>query len=405
MLDLDHVRAQFPGLETDWTLFDNAGGSVPCRQVIDRVTDHLRNRCVQLGGSYPMSAEATEAVEDGRRAVAALIGAEADEVVLGSSSTMLARTLASALRPLLKPGDEVIVTGLDHETNVSGWRTLAEHGVVIKQWPFRPDGLRLELEDLEPLLTARTRLVAFSHCSNIIGRIHDAAAIVRRVHEAGAWTCVDGVAFGPHRRIDVKALDTDFYFASLYKIYGPHVSFLYGKRERLLAAAGQNHLFFGEQDLPDKLEPGAPNHELSASLPGIIEYLTGLDDGDSDRPLTARLDRAFERIAETEEALCAPLLEFLDAHPSVRLIGSADPTSAERAPTISFTVEGRKASEIIPPLDERKLAVRWGHFYAYRLVRELGLLESDGVVRASMVHYNTPEEVVRLIEALDEVIG
>jgi selenocysteine lyase/cysteine desulfurase len=216
---------------------------------------------------------------------------------------------------------------------------------------------------------------------------------------------VDGVAFGPHRRIDVKALDTDFYFASLYKIYGPHVSFLYGKRERLLALAGQNHLFFGEQDLPDKLEPGAPNHELSASLPGIIEYLTGLDDGDSDRPLTARLDRAFERIAEAEEALCAPLLEFLDTHPSVRLIGSADPTCAERAPTISFTVEGRKASEIIPPLDERKLALRWGHFYAYRLVRELGLLESDGVVRASMVHYNTPEEVGRLIEALDEVIG
>ena len=405
MLDLDRVRAQFPGLATDWTLFDNAGGSVPCRQVIDRVQDYMTHRCVQLGGSYALSAEATEAVEDGRRAVASLINADPGEVVLGSSSTMLARTIAQALRPLFEPGDEVIVTNLDHETNVSGWRTLADHGVEIKEWALRPDTLTLELEDLEPLLTNRTRLVAFTHCSNIVGTIHDAAAIVRRVHEAGAWTCVDGVAYGPHRRIDVKALDTDFYFASLYKIYGPHVSFLYGKRERLLEARSQNHLFFTEEDVPDKLEPGAPNHELSASLPGIVDYLTTLDDMDADRPLGARLDRAFERIAETETELVTPFLAFLDKHPKVRLIGSANPDPAHRAPTVAFTVEGRKASEIPPLLDERKLAVRWGHFYAYRLVRTLGLLEADGVVRASMVHYNTPDEVQRLIEALAEAIG
>ena len=405
MLDPEAVRASFPGLQSEWSLFDNAGGSVPCRQVIERVTDHLTRRCVQLGGSYALSAEATEAVEEGRRAVAQLIGApRADQVILGSSSTMLTRILASALRPLWEPGDEIVVTTLDHETNRTAWLALRETGIVLREWPFDPATLRLELADLEPLLGPRTRMVCFTHCSNIVGTIHDARAFVDRIHAAGAWACVDGVAFGPHRRIDVAALDVDFYFASLYKIYGPHVSFLYGKREHLLAARGQNHGFFAEDDLPDKLEPGAPNHELSASLPGIVEYLTGLDDGDAGRPTGARIERAFERIAATEAALVAPLLEFLDRHPRVRLVGSADPDPLTRAPTVSFTVEGRDASEIPALMDERRLAVRWGDFYAHRLIGELGLRERGGVVRTSLVHYNTRAEVDRLVRALDEVL-
>jgi selenocysteine lyase/cysteine desulfurase len=289
MLDADRVRAWFPALQTDWALFDNAGGSVPCRQVVDRVHEHLTRRCVQLGGTYALSAEASRAVDDGRRAVAQLIGAEPDEVVLGSSATMLLRTLAAALQPLFSPGDEVVVTTLDHETNSTAWRALAAHGVVVKEWRYDPERLTLELDGLEPLLTPRTRLVCFTQCSNIVGTIHDARTIVERIHAASAWACVDGVAFGPHRRIDVKAIGADFYFASLYKIYGPHVSFLHGKRERLLAARSQNHFFFDEGAVPSKLEPGGPTHELTAALPGIVEYLATLDDGDGARRSTPGL--------------------------------------------------------------------------------------------------------------------
>ncbi|MEM7305274.1 MAG: cysteine desulfurase-like protein [Planctomycetota bacterium] len=404
MLDFAQVRAQFPGLQTDWTLFDNAGGSVPCRQVVDRVHEYLTQRCVQLGGSYALSDEATRAVEDGRAAVAQLIHAEPNEVVLGPSSTMLTRTLGAALRPLLSPGDEVVVTNLDHETNRTAWLALAEHGVVLREWRFDPETMRLEPEGLDAVLSERTRLVCFTHTSNIVGTIHDAAPLVRKVHDAGALACMDGVAYGPHRRIDVRALDVDFYFASLYKIYGPHMSFLYGKHERLRELRSQNHFFFAESDVPDKLEPGAPTHELAASLRGIVDYLTSLDDGDPGRSVHERLNRAFELIAETESAVAAPLLSFLDEHPRVRIIGSADPGSAHRAPTIAFAVEGRKASEIPPLLDERKLAARWGHFYAYRLIEALDLLEHDGVIRTSLVHYNTPDEVERLIEALDEIL-
>lgn len=390
--DLDLVRRQFPGLNTEWTLFDNAGGTVPCRQVIERVVDYLEKRCVQLGGTYRLSAEATEAVAAGRRAVATLIGADEDEVVLGSSATMLVRTLSQALRPLWAEGDEVVVTDLDHEANSGAWRRLAKTGIAVREWRFNRESLRLELEDLEPLLNDRTRLVCFTHCSNLIGTIHAVAPMIRRVHEAGALTCVDGVAYGPHRRIDVKALGADFYFASLYKIFGPHQSFLFGRREHLIAAEGQNHFFFGPEAIPDKLEPGAPNHELCSALPGILDYLAMIADD---------LDTAFRRVAEHEGNLAAPLLEFLDAHPRVRLIGSADPDPLHRAPTVSFAVDGRHASEIPLALDERNLAARWGDFYAPRAIRALELEERGGVVRVSMVHYNTPDEVARLLEELD----
>ena len=404
VLDPATVRASFPGLATEWALFDNAGGSLPCRGVIDRVADYMSRRCVQLGASYAQSVEATAAVDAGRRAVAQLVNAERDEIVLGASSSMHVRTLAAALRPQLAPGDEVIVTSLDHASNRTAWRALAEHGVVVREWPFDARSLSLELDGLEPLLGPRTRLVCFTHCSNIVGTVQDAARIVARVHAAGALACVDGVAFAPHRRVDVKALDADFYFATLYKVFGPHTAFLFGRRELLRAARNQNHEFFAETDVPGKLEPGGPPHELAAALPGIVEHLESLDDGPSDRPSQAKLDRAFERIAATEAALVAPLLDFLERHPRTHIVGSSSASDAARVPTVAFTVDGRKASEIPPLLDRRKVAVRWGHFYARRLIEDLGLLERDGVVRASLAHYNTPDEVARLVDALDEVL-
>ena len=278
MFDVEFARSHFPALTDDWALFDNAGGSVPLAGVIERVRDYMSRWQVQLGATYQHSATATALVAEGRRAMARLVNASADEVVIGPSSTMNVRTLSRALLPLFSPGDEIVVTNLDHETNIGAWRALEAEGLVIREWRFDPERLELTLEGLEPLLSQRTRLVCFTHCSNLVGTVHDAAAIIRRVHEAGALACVDGVACAPHRRVDVKALDADFYFLSIYKVFGPHLGVLYGKRDLLLRARGQNHFFIPEGELPCKLEPGNVVHELTAALPAILEYLLALDE-------------------------------------------------------------------------------------------------------------------------------
>ena len=401
MLDLDFVTAQFPALRSEWTLMDNAGGSAPCRQVIERVRDYMERLPVQLGASYGLSLEARAAVEAGRVAAATLVGAQADELLLGASSTVLLQQLATALRAGWSEGDEVIVTNLDHEANVGPWRKLERGGIVVREWRIRRETQTLHLEDLEPLLNERTRLVAFTHCSNVVGTILDVAAIAARIRAAGALSCVDGVAFAPHRRVDVKALGVDFYVASLYKIYGPHLGLLFGRREHLLAAKGQNHFFVSEESVPAKLEPGNVCFELAASLVGILEYARALG-AQHGLGQVLDLEGSFGLIAEHEEELVRPLLAFLAEHPRVRLYGLSEARADARVPIAAFTVLGRQSSELPPLLERRSLAVRFGHFYAYRLIRDLDLLEREGVVRVSLAHYNTPEEVARLIEALGD---
>ncbi len=407
-LDTEFVRAAFPALDGPWALFDNAGGSVPARQVIDRVTRYMSTCAVQLGASYDLSADASRAVESGREAAARLLNASVGEVVLGPSSTSLVARLAAALGPTWAPGDEVIVTNLDHETNVGAWRRLEERGIVLREWRFHPETMELELQDLEALLTDRTKLVAFTHCSNIVGTIHDVAAMTAKIRAAGALSCVDGVAYAPHRRVDVKALGADFYIASLYKIFGPHVGVLYGRREALLGGRSVNHFFIDESEVPYKYEPGGVVHEVAAGVAGISDYLDAVDGhhgGSQEDPVALRTERAFGLFAAAEAALVEPLLDFLDAHAKVHIIGSASADPATRVPTVAFTVEGRDASEIPAALDRDQVAIRFGHFYAHRAVEALGLHDRNGVIRASLLHYNTKEEVARLIKALERTIG
>jgi len=404
MPDLAAFRPRFPALTDDWALFDNAGGSVPLGAVVDAVADYMRRRQVQLGATYEHSATAAAQVAAGRAAMAELVGADPDEVVFGSSSTANVRHLARALRPRLRPGDEIVVTDLDHETNIGAWRALAADGARIRVWEFDRDTLELTPAGLERALSDRTRLVCFTHCSNLVGAVHDAAGLVRRIHAAGALACVDGVACAPHRRVDVRALDADFYFLSLYKVFGPHVGLLYGKRERLREAAGQNHFFIGEDEIPYKLEPGGVTHELVAALPAIRDYLAELGAAAAPAaPPGERLDRAYAVIAAHERTLVAPLLEFLRGRRGVRLLGRAE-AGPDRAPTVSFVVDGRDSAAVPAALDRERVAIRYGHFFAYRAVEALGLLAGNGVVRVSMAHYNTPAEVARLIAALDRVL-
>lgn len=400
MLDLDFVRAQFPALQSEWALFDNAGGSVPLARVIDRVQDYMRTCMVQLGASYGLSTEAAKRVEQGRRAIEKLLGSGKDDVVIGPSSTGLTRLAAAALRPMWQAGDEVIVTDLDHESNVGAWRNLEATGVVVREWLCDPETYELRLEDLEPLLNERTRLVAFSHCSNLVGEIQDVAAISKRVHEAGALVFVDGVAYAPHRRVDVNALGADLYVASLYKVYGPHMAAMHVGKDLLADVASQNHFFVGHDAGPYKLEPGNVNHELTASLLGIVDYLEELDRHHGGR---GTIEGAFGHITTHECELAAPVLDYLGNHPRVRLLGRAV-ADARRAPTISFVPLEQRSSGIPRHLDEQNIATRWGHFYAHRFCTRFGLHENGGVVRVSMVHYNSPTEVSRLLEALDSAL-
>ncbi|PSN19062.1 cysteine desulfurase-like protein, partial [filamentous cyanobacterium CCP5] len=223
------VRQQFPSLNSPWIFMDNAGGSQILQPVIDRISEYLLTSNVQLGASYRVSELATARLAMANQQAATLVNAaDASEVVMGPSTSMLLRILAHCYGQTLKPGDEVIVTNCDHEANITPWKALTRQGIRVKVWPINPDTLTLELADLEPLMGDRTRLVSLVHASNVLGTIHPVRAIADFVHQRGAHLCVDGVGYAPHRLIDVEAMDVDFYVFSFYKVYGPHHAMLYG---------------------------------------------------------------------------------------------------------------------------------------------------------------------------------
>ena len=406
-LDVDFARHQFPDSVWAWAFFENAGGSFVPQSVIDRLSAYMAETQVQPGASFPASASAARRMAEGQRRIAEMINADIDEIIIGPSTTANIYVLANALRPLFAAGDEVIVTNLDHEANNGAWRRLAETGVTVNEWKVDPESAELELAGLEALLGERTRLVCVSHCSNIVGTFNDVAAIARLAHAAGALVCVDGVAYAPHRAIDVKALDVDFYALSPYKLYGPHLGVLYGKRQHLLRARAQNHYFIGEDDIPLKLNPGGPNHELTAALVGTADYFEAVHGHhfkDRANSFHERVRAVYGLFAAHEERLASPFVEFLATKPGVRLIGRPTADPAERAPTFSFVVEGRRSADIPPLVEPERVAIRSGHFYAHRLISDLGIEADDGVVRVSMAHYNTAHEVERLIKALDRAL-
>ena len=406
-LDVAFCRRFFPALAGDWVFMENAGGTFVPEQVIERAIHFMATCQVQPGAAYPASAGATERIDAGRQTLAHLINADVDEIVVGPSTTSNVYVLSHALRALLEPGDEVIVTNQDHEANNGAWRRLAEIGVVVKEWRMNGDTDDLEIEDLEALLTEKTRLVCFNHCSNIVGLVHDVKAIVRKVHDAGALACVDGVAYAPHRRIDVKDLDADFYLYSAYKVYGPHISVLYGKRELLLRAANQNHYFVPEDDFQRKLCPGGLNYELTASAAGVGEYLDKVHAHHfpgANVDVTERWDRVFGLFAAHEEAMTRPIVDFLTSKADVRLIGQGVEGRRERVSIFSFLVNGRDSREIPDRLLQHKIAIRAEDFYAARCIDALGAGPRNGVIRVSLVHYNSLEDVNRLTESLDPVV-
>jgi len=405
MFDINFIRQQFPALNGEWIFLDNAGGSQILGSIVERISDYLINTNVQLGASYGISQQSTQRVDQARHLMATFINAKSpDEVIFGSSTTQLLANLALAMSASFKPGDEVIVTNCHHESNIGPWTRLSALGVIVKTWKVHPDTLRLELDDLENLLTEKTRILAFTAASNVLGTLNPVAEISQLAHRYGTQVCVDAVAYAPHRALNVQAWDVDYCVFSAYKVYGPHCSVLYGKREHLLNLTSLNHYFIANDDIPYKLQPGNANFELSWGAAGIIDYCETLATRFFDEPAKTtygQVAQAFEAISSHEEQLAHRLLSFLASQPKVRVIGIESADQSQRVPTISFAVQNKHASEVVKAIDPFKIGIRWGDFYARKLIESLGLASHGGIIRVSMVHYNTLEEVDQLIQHLD----
>jgi cysteine desulfurase family protein (TIGR01976 family) len=399
------IRNAFPALAGDTVFLENAGGSQVPAAVVDRVRDYMTGSYVQLGAGYPLSEEATRVVDDAHDLVRLLMNGADGEVVLGPSTSQLLRTLAGSYAGVLGAGDEIVVAEIGHEANLGPWKWLQRFGVELRWWRVDPASCESPLEALAGLLSERTALVAFPHVSNLLGGILDVAEITRLAHSAGARVVVDGVAYAPHRAMDVAAWGVDFYAYSTYKVYGPHMAALWASRDALAELEGPNHFFIPDHELPYKFELGGPCHEGCAGILGLGDYLgvlAGIDRGAQlDR---AAVERAFAVMAACEQPVQARLVDFLLGRDDVRLIGPRHGGEA-RVGTISFVHRRKTSREITEAVDRSGIAIRHGHMYAYHLCEALGLDPDDGVVRVSLVHYNTPEEIERLIGVLDGALA
>jgi selenocysteine lyase/cysteine desulfurase len=312
--------------------------------------------------------------------------------------------LAGCYATALTPGSEIVVAQTGHEANVGPWKKLERIGFPLRWWEMDPATCTCPMERLEALLNDRTALVAFPHVSNLLGDIVDVRAITELVHAVGARVVVDGVAYAPHRAMDVAAWDVDWYAYSTYKVYGPHMAALWGRGDAIAELAGPNHFFIPDDEVPYKFEVGGASHEGCAGILGLRDYLMFL----ADAPASASIDRAvveraFDTMVACELPLQARFIEYLLSREDVRIIGPkhSDPS---RVPTISFVHSSKSSAEITAVVDRSGIGIRHGHMYAYHLCEALGLDPEDGVVRVSLVHYNTMEEVDRLIEVLETAL-
>ncbi|KAK6067224.1 aminotransferase class-v [Seiridium cupressi] len=414
--DVSSARAQFPALQQDQVFFDNAGGSQTLGTVIDSIHKYLTTNNVQLGASYRIGKASTRQYSEGFTAAAKFVNAQEDEIVFGSATTQLYRNLSYSLQ--FKEGEEIILSSIDHEANIAPWLDLAaRHKLTLKWWmPSKSNNPKLLPEDLKTLLTSKTRLVTCTHTSNILGTITDIKAIAETVHTIpGALLCVDGVAYAPHRPLDFKDLGVDFYSYSWYKVYGPHISMLYASREAQESMRSLGHFFKKGETLEEKIGFAGGSYELLQTVPVILEYL-----GPGSKSAT------WEGIRKHEEALQRTLLEYLNEREDITVIGETSSDPAVRVPTVSFVVKGWNSQKLVEEVEKvSNFAFRWGSFYSNRLVHELLGLGVDGVVRISMVHYNTGrsncnnqhgrirnfaykpavDEVEGIIKAIDRVIS
>ena len=397
----ERIRSLFPALhqEPDFTFFDNAAGAQVPQVVIDAINGHLLHCNVQRGGRYPRSMEVDATIARARASVADLIHArDPNEIAFGMNATSFLRLLSLAIGRTLATRNEIVVTNLDHEANIATWLQLERDGAKIVWWKMREDN-NLHVEDLAPLLTSKTRLVACTVASHALGSIVDVAAVARLAHAAGAEVALDCVHYSPHALIDVQAFDCDYLVCSGYKVFAPHMGFLWGRLELLYALPTFREDFIPDAP-PGKIEAGTFIYENVAGMGAAVAYLEALGkslvtEQDGPEPASRRdaLVRAMAAIRDYEATLSSEMLKVLAAAGAV-VYGIDNPARvAERVPTFCFNLPNILPALITETMSDHGIAIRDGHMYAPRLMNHLGLALDTGVNRASILHYNTLEEI------------
>ncbi len=414
-LDLGFLRGMFPALDGppggDWAFFDNAGGTHMSRPVLTRTIHYLSTHRVQPHGPNPLAGPAGDEMDRGRATLAALLDIDQANLTIGPSTTQNLNTLAQSLDGLVAPGDEVVVSRQEHEANIGCWERLCRRrGAILRFWEVDSGTGELEPGGLERLLGDRTRVVAVTHSSNIVGTVHDLGSVSATVHGAGVVLVADGVSYAPHRWPDVAATGADVYCFSLYKTFGPHLGAMVVSEELLERVEPQCH-YFNAPRSGTRLDAAGPQHCAIASLVGLGDFFDALYEHhfgpavDPDTTPAQRAGAVGSLLQAHETAVAAPLAEFLvaAADRGLRLLGR--PTMTDREANFSFLVSGRSSASLVAELGRRGLAAKNGHFYARRLLEAVGIDDvDDGVVRLSLAAYNTPREVALLIAALDSIL-
>jgi cysteine desulfurase family protein (TIGR01976 family) len=408
-LDTAWVRQQFPSLQTQVqgqpaAFLDGPAGTQVPRQVIDAIQNYLLYDNANTCGAFTTSRRNDAMITATRHSMADFFNCAPDEVSFGQNMTTITFALARAIGRELDAGDEVVVTTLDHDANVAPWRALEEKGVIVRQVDIRDADCTLDMDDLKRKLTKKTKLVAVGYASNAVGTINPVAEIARLAHSVGALIFVDAVHYAPHGPIDVQALDCDFLACSPYKFFGPHMGTLYGKHDHLMRFAPYK-VRPAPEALPDRWETGTQVQELIAGVAAAVEYLAALgrrhDPAAHDR--RSALLAAYRVTHEHEMALLAKLLEGLQRIGGLRIFGITDPARFnQRCSTVSIRLDGHTPTEMATFLGERGIFTWDGNFYALNLTERLGVQSTGGLLRVGLVHYNTAEEVDRLLAALRE---
>jgi len=416
--DVEALRSEFPALAREQdgrpvAFLDGPGGTQVPQRVIDAVTDYYRDSNANSGGAFTTSQLSDAIADEAHAAVAHFLGAASpEEIKFGYNMTTLTLHIGRSIGATLGPGDEIVVTTLDHEANVSTWEAMAaDRGVTVRKVDIRLDDVTLDLEDLESKLNAHTKLVAVGYASNAVGTINPVAEIVARAHEVGALTYVDAVAYAPHGPIDVQALDTDFLVCSAYKWFGPHLGALYGKAEVLDRLPA-----FKVRPAHDRFETGTASFESIAGTLAATDYLRDIGRSYGDVAGAPGAAGASERrrelvagmvaIADYERALVTRLIDGLESISTVTIHGIVDRERfVERVPTVSVSVHGVRSRAAAEALAREGIYAWDGDFYATGLIERLGKADTGGVLRLGLVHYNTAAEVDRTIEALGRIAG
>jgi cysteine desulfurase family protein (TIGR01976 family) len=411
MIDVNGCRLQFPALQRqvngkNAVFLDGPGGTQVPQCVVDAMMHYLTTCNANHGGVFRTSRESDAILHEAHRAAADLLNApSADEIVFGQNMTSLTFHISRAFGRTLHSGDEVLVTRLDHDANVSPWVLAArDAGAAVRFVDIHPEDCTLDLDDLRRQLTPRVRLLAVTCASNAVGTVIDVRSITHLAHEVGALVYLDAVHYAPHRLIDVQDWSCDFLACSAYKFFGPHVGILWGKQE-LLRRLPTYKVRPATEDLPVRWMTGTQNHEGLAGVTAAIDYLASIaptsGEGQSCRE---RLVRAFLAIQEYERVLADRLLDGLAARPRFRVWGITRPEQrSERVPTVSITAVDRTPQQIADHLASREIYTWNGNMYALELTERLGVEEHGGLLRLGLVHYNTVEEIDRLLQALDQL--